>query len=58
MNIILHMPETKSGLRDLSQRVAEIHAMAIIHQLDNSTCSKSEKLSLIKAAKDSYGAKL
>ena len=53
MNIIVHMPETESGRKELARRVAAVHVMAVSYQLENANCSKVEKIKLIRTVQDS-----
>lgn len=47
--IVMHYPQTEDGIRQLSQRVAQAHADAVIHQINGARGSVKEKIELMKA---------
>ncbi len=51
MNIILHLPKTEKGVRELQKRVAEVHAEAVSHYLQMLNCTQEQKKALIEKVK-------
>lgn len=51
INIVLHLP-ADSQSEALAQRLAEIHADAVIHNLNSLPCTDDDKDRLIKAIID------
>lgn len=49
MNIIVHYPESEAAKRELSKRVAIIHAQAIIQKVKSLSCPLEQKLALLDA---------
>lgn len=46
MKIRMHYPETEEGMAAFNDRLAEIHVNAIIHYIENMTCSPKQKIEL------------
>ncbi len=49
MNIIVHHPEREDAKRELSKRVAIVHAQAIIQKVKSLSCPLAQKLTLLDA---------
>lgn len=49
MNIIVHYPQTSEKKQELSNRVAEVHAKAVIEILKANVNHKEDALKLINA---------
>lgn len=47
--IVMHYPKTEDGIRQLSQRVAQAHADAVIHKVNGTRGSVRERIELMKA---------
>lgn len=47
--IVMHYPQTEDGMCQLSQRIAQAHADAVIHQINGAKGSVKEKIELMKA---------
>ena len=47
--IVMHYPQTEEGIRQLSQRVAQAHADAVIHKVNGTRGSVRERIELMKA---------
>ena len=47
--IVMHYPQTEDGIRQLSQRVAQAHADAVIHKVNCTRGSVRERIELMKA---------
>ena len=47
--IVMHYPKTEEGMRQLTQRVAQAHADAVIHKVNGMRGSVREKSELMKA---------
>lgn len=58
LEIVLYYPQTKDGIRQLSQRVAAAHADAVLHKVNGTNVSVREKMELLeavaKAVKDQH----
>ena len=52
INIVLHLPADSQSAQALAQRLAEIHADAVIHNLNSLPCTDDDKDRLIKAIID------
>lgn len=49
IKIVMHYPEDEPGRKDLSRRVAAVHADAVNRQLQRLTCPTPQKLQLLTA---------
>ena len=49
LNIVVHMPTSESGKRELAQRVSDVHARAVNHRLKSLNCPEQQKLALLNA---------
>lgn len=49
LNIVVHMPTSESGKRELAQRVSDVHASAVNHRLKSLNCPEQQKLALLNA---------
>lgn len=49
IQVVVHYPKTEEGMRQLSQRVAEAHADAVIHKINGTRCSVKERITLMRA---------
>lgn len=47
--IVIHYPKTEEGIRQLTQRVAQGHADAVIHKVNGTRGSVRERMELMKA---------
>lgn len=47
--IVMHYPKTEEGMHQLSQRVAQAHADAVIHKVNGTRGSVRERIELMKA---------
>ncbi|ANU54641.1 hypothetical protein ADH66_16540 [Acutalibacter muris] len=47
--IVMHYPQTEDGIRQLSRRVAQAHADAVIHKVNGTRGSVRERIELMKA---------
>ena len=47
--IVMYYPQTEDGIRQLSQRVAQAHADAVIHKVNGMRGSVRERIELMKA---------
>lgn len=52
INIVLHLPADAQSAQALAQKLAEIHADAVIHTLKSLPCTDDQKDRLIKAIID------
>lgn len=50
VKIIVHYPKTETGLRELEQRVAAVHADAAQAYIDKLTCPAEQKIALAVGA--------
>ena len=48
-NLVVHMPRTAERKAELAQRVASVHADAVIQHLKALNCPTSQKLELLDA---------
>lgn len=51
--MIVHLPKDKQAQKELENRVAAIHAQAVLDQVKRLACPLAQKLDLIKAVQDS-----
>lgn len=49
INIIVHYPTTEEGRRELANRVAEVHADAVLHTIKKLNCPTKQKQALLDA---------
>lgn len=49
VTVIIHSPQSQEGKLELSRRVAEIHADAVIHRIKSLNCPTSQKSALLEA---------
>lgn len=49
INIIVHYPTTEEGWRELKQRVASVHADAVINSVSKLKCPLRDKIRLLDA---------
>lgn len=49
VNVIFYAPKTEAGQKELSHRVASVHADAVISRLQKLTCPTAQKLQLLDA---------
>lgn len=47
VNVIIYAPNTENGQKELSRRIASIHADAVIARLQKLTCPTTQKLQLL-----------
>lgn len=48
MKAIVHYPKNRDYQEELSQKVAAVHAEAILRKLQTISCSKEQKIQIIK----------
>ena len=48
-NVIFYAPKTETGQKELSQRVASVHADTVVSRLQKLTCPTAQKLQLLDA---------
>lgn len=48
MQVIVHYPKSKEDIKNMEQKVAEVHAKAIISKIDNMHLSKENADTLIE----------
>lgn len=48
-NVTVYYPQSPGGKQELSRRVAEVHADAVIAELDHLPCPDIQKLALLDA---------
>lgn len=51
MGIIVHFPEDREMQRELSKRVATVHAQTVIEKIKTMSCPADQKVELINAIK-------
>lgn len=49
INLIVHYPTTEEGWRELKQRVASVHADAVINSISKLNCPIRQKIKLLDA---------
>ena len=49
LKIVMHYPKSEEGMRQLTQRVAQAHADAVIHKVNGTRGSVRERIELMKA---------
>lgn len=49
INVIVHYPKTEEGQRELSQRVASVHADLVNRYIQNLNCPSRQKEELLDA---------
>ena len=54
MNVMMHYPNNVKNMLELKKRIAEIHAQAVIQNIQSLSCPKEQKLELIKEIKQSF----
>lgn len=58
MKVIVHYPTSKDAQRELSKRVAQIHAEAITRRINDLSCSQEQKLKLINSISEAVTNKV
>lgn len=54
MEVILHFPEDKEKMEELSVRAAKIYGSAVKRNIENLKCSKNQKIKLLNEIIKSY----
>lgn len=54
MEVILHFPEDKEKMEELSVRAAKIYGPAVKRNIENLKCSKNQKIKLLNEIIKSY----
>ena len=49
INVIVHYPKTPEGKLELAQRVASVHADAVLRHIQKLNCPSKQKVELIDA---------
>lgn len=49
IKLVMHYPKTEEGMRQLSLRVAQAHAEAVIHKISSARSSVKEKIAMMQA---------
>ena len=52
IKIIVHYPQTKQGKQELAQRLADVHADAVVSAINKLDCPLKQKLELLQAVID------
>ena len=52
IKIIVHYPQTQQGKQELAQRLADVHADAVISAINKLDCPLKQKLDLLQAVID------
>jgi len=52
MNIIVHYPQSAEKIAELQKRVASVHIEAVTTYINSLSCSKTQKVELIKRIKE------
>ncbi|MBO4562125.1 MAG: hypothetical protein J5772_00775 [Clostridia bacterium] len=62
INVIVYLPETAEGQREIERRIARVHADAVVKGVDGLDCTTEQKLqlfdSIIRSTKQEYKATL
>ena len=53
MNVVVHFPKKPEHIAALRERVAVVHAQAILQRLQKISCPKEQKLQIIREIKQS-----
>ena len=51
MNIVVHYPKSEQDMKELQEKVASVHAGAVLRHLQNLTCPEAQKLKLYNEIK-------
>ena len=54
VHIILYAPNTKTGIAELSERIATVHCNAVIARLKQCSCPAAQKILLLNAIISEY----
>ena len=49
INVILYLPSSQDGKNELAQRIASVHADAVLHQIKKMDCPSTQKTELLDA---------
>lgn len=49
IKLVMHYPKTEEGMRQLSLRVAQAHAEAVVHKISSARSSVKEKIAMMQA---------
>ena len=52
IKIIVHYPQTQQGQQELAQRLADVHADAVVSAINKLDCPLKQKLDLLQAVID------
>lgn len=52
IKIIVHYPQTRQGQQELAQRLADVHADAVVLAINKLDCPLKQKLDLLQAVID------
>ena len=52
IKIIVHYPQTQQGMQELAQRLADVHADAVVSAINKLDCPLKQKLDLLQAVID------
>ena len=52
IKIIVHYPQTQQGKQELAQRLADVHADAVVSAINKLDCPLKQKLDLLQAVID------
>ena len=47
INVILYLPSSQDGKNELAQRIASVHADAVLHQIKKLDCPSEQKNALL-----------
>lgn len=54
MNVIVHYPKSPKNIQALQKRIAMIHGQAVISYIKKLSCSKEQKLHLLKEIEECF----
>lgn len=51
MKVVLHIPDTEESARELSKKVAAVHAQTVLEQIKATPCPAEQKTKLLDTIK-------
>lgn len=51
MNVIMYYPDSEEAKRELSRRVAVVHAQSVVQKVKSLSCPLEQKIALLEAVK-------
>lgn len=58
MNVIMHYPKTEQGMKELQQRIAQVHAGAVINYINQLAYPKAQKLEIFNSVQKEIKRKM